>query len=583
MFEHMIDVEQLADLDPAGVLAETERAQVEMVAAEVRRFWLAAHWVDVNSGDALTELRRARGVRVLPGMERAKRSGADGTPLVAEFAVAELGAVAGMSPQSVRCFVEDAVNVRHRHPVLWSALQTGRGRVWQAREIARLCATAGLDQAQAAWVDAVTTPYLVSLPWTRFRALVDAKIIEADPAAAQERARAAALARFVRTGQSNEFGIKSIYARATAGDAICFTAMVDRIAHVLAEHGDTEPVDVLRSKALGILATPARALQMLLNAAPDGTAPNGTAPNGTAAGGDDADKDAAPDDADGDAPGDAPENDAPGDAHGAGDADVDLEPGNDEDLLGNAADGAHGPAGPAGPAGPDNPGDSGPFTGPGARAIAAARARVDPKRLLSQATLYVHLSQESLHHRGGVARVEGTGPITIEQVVDFLGHANVRVTPVADVAGQVPVDGYEVPARMREALHLRHPACVWPWATHLSRRKDADHVAPYLSPDQGGPSGQTSMDNLAWLSRLPHRLKTHGRWRLRQPTPGVMQWRSPHGYWFRVDHQGTHPLGRETDPGQPPAPTRKASVTWPGTPASPLEHHLADLLQRHRH
>jgi hypothetical protein len=63
------------------------------------------------------------------------------------------------------------------------------------------------------------------------------------------------------------------------------------------------------------------------------------------------------------------------------------------------------------------------------------------------------------------------------------------------------------------------------------------------------------MGNLAWLSRLPHRLKTHGRWRLRQPTPGVMQWRSPHGYWYRVDHQGTHPLGKETEPGQPPAQT----------------------------
>jgi hypothetical protein len=44
------------------------------------------------------------------------------------------------------------------------------------------------------------------------------------------------------------------------------------------------------------------------------------------------------------------------------------------------------------------------------------------------------------------------------------------------------------------------------------------------------------------------------QWRLRQPSPGVFQWRTPHGYWFRVDHRGTHPLGTETHPGQPPAP-----------------------------
>jgi hypothetical protein len=489
MFEYMIEVEQLADLDAAGVLAEAEAAQSAMVAAEVRRFWLAAHWVDLHSGEALAGERRARGVRVLPGMERAKRSGADGTPLVAEFAAVELGAVLGMGPVAAGCLVRDAVNVRHRHPVLWAALLAGRGRVWQAREVARLCATAGLDSVQAGWVDAVTSPYLASLPWGRFVALVEAKVIEADPAAARERARAAALARFVRTGQSTEFGIKSIYARAEAGDAVCFTAMVDRIAHVLAEGGDSDPVEVLRSKALGVLATPARALQMLLEAAPSGAAGNddgGTNPDnvtGAAAADEDAWPDGAGDHADDDAPADdAGGNDARGDGDAAEGPGADGTP-----PAGDTEDGPDGPDGPDDSDGPGGPGGSGPFTGPGARAIAAALARVDPKRLLPTATLYVHLSAESLTCGGGVARMEGTGPITAEQVKSFLGHANVRVTPVVDVAGQAPVDGYEVPDRMREALHLRHPACAGPWSTHLSRRKDADHVDPYTSPDDGAP------------------------------------------------------------------------------------------------
>ncbi|HEX6246482.1 MAG TPA: hypothetical protein VFZ64_01310, partial [Nocardioidaceae bacterium] len=123
-----------------------------------------------------------------------------------------------------------------------------------------------------------------------------------------------------------------------------------------------------------------------------------------------------------------------------------------------------------------------------------------------------------------------------------------------------PVDGYEVPARMREALHLRQPACSSPWGTNLSRRKDADHVVPYLPPDRGGPPGQTGMGNLAPLSRFPHRVKTHGRWRLRQPRPGVYEWRSPHGYWWRIDHRGTHPLNREDEPGVPPAQTWESPV-----------------------
>jgi hypothetical protein len=114
-----------------------------------------------------------------------------------------------------------------------------------------------------------------------------------------------------------------------------------------------------------------------------------------------------------------------------------------------------------------------------------------------------------------------------------------------------------VPARIGEALWLRNPACVTPYSSNLSRKKDADHVVSYLSPEQGGPPGQTSMENLGLLSRFPHPVKTHGRWRLRQPSPGVFEWRSPHGYGFRVDHRGTHPLGKDPDQ-HPIVPNRGA-------------------------
>ncbi len=170
--------------------------------------------------------------------------------------------------------------------------------------------------------------------------------------------------------------------------------------------------------------------------------------------------------------------------------------------------------------------------------------RVDPARLLPAATLYLHMSSDSFtRDRAGVARFEGVGPITPAQAIEVLGdHCRVRITPVIDVADQAPVDGYETPTRMREALHLRNPVCVFPWATNRSRARDAEHTIPYLSPDDGGPPGQTNMANLAMIGRFPHRLKTHGRWRLRQPTPGVFLWRSPHGWYFHVDHTGTHPI-----------------------------------------
>jgi hypothetical protein len=173
---------------------------------------------------------------------------------------------------------------------------------------------------------------------------------------------------------------------------------------------------------------------------------------------------------------------------------------------------------------------------------------VDPRRLLPPATLYVHLTDRMLTGSPGVARIEGVGPATRQQVIELLGHTNVRVVPVLDLADQRPVDAYEVPTAMAEALHLLALACASPWSANLSRRKDRDHVIPYQDPDEGGPPGQTRLDNLAPLHRFPHRVKTHGRWHLEQHAPGVYEWTSPHGYRYRVDHHGTHPLGKTDTP-----------------------------------
>ena len=501
-------LEWIGELDGEAACSVVAERHSELVRTEAELFYLAAHWAVLHSGEALKDRRRRTGEPVLPGMERAKRAGADGTPEVAEFAAMELGALMGMGHVAAGYYQRDAVNVRHRHPLLWESVGEGRARVWQARRIAQACAHLTLDEAR--WVDAQTTPYAGALPWGRMESLVAAKVVEVDPEAAEQRRVAAAMARFVRTGRSSEFGLKTLVARASAGDVIFFVAMVDRLADILAEDGDTDPVDVRRSKAIGILATPERALRLLQASA------------------------AAHEDDD-DQPGDdQPGDDQPGPV---GEADVHPSQNDADDTTDNTADGSARRTDAAGRVFGDG------IPGCPCACMCGGRTGWDPRRLLPSAVLYLHLSEESLVHGGGVARMEGVGPVTVEQLVELLGHTNVEVKPVVDVAGQVPVDGYEVPDRMREALHLRGPACGAPWATHTSRRKDADHVRPYVAPDKGGPPGQTAMGNLTWLSRFAHRVKTHGRWRLRQPDPGVLEWTSPHGYTWRVDHTGTRYLG----------------------------------------
>ncbi len=62
----------------------------------------------------------------------------------------------------------------------------------------------------------------------------------------------------------SEDGLKTIVAKAAAGDAVWFLATVNRIAEILAARGDTDPVGARRAKAVGIVARPAEALRLLI-------------------------------------------------------------------------------------------------------------------------------------------------------------------------------------------------------------------------------------------------------------------------------------------------------------------------------
>jgi hypothetical protein len=217
-------------------------------------------------------------------------------------------------------------------------------------------------------------------------------------------------------------------------------------------------------------------------------------------------------------------------------------------------------------------------------AFLAALQRVDPRRLGPAATLYVHMSRESFDAAragvgAGVARVEGVGPVTIGQAQQFLGHARVRMQPVIDLAEDTAVDGYEVPDRMAEALHLRSPAGVFPYSSNHSRRKDRDHTKAFVPRVRGGPPGQTRISNLGPMGRYTHRVKTHGRgWRHYQPMPGVFLWRTPHGYWLRTDATGTHRLGKY--PSRWERAGLGALAAQLADTDSPAEQHYADLLTR---
>ena len=189
--------------------------------------------------------------------------------------------------------------------------------------------------------------------------------------------------------------------------------------------------------------------------------------------------------------------------------------------------------------------------------------------------LYVRVTEDTLRSGVGVAHVEsGIGPVALGAVKDLLGHHRVTVRPVLTLAGQAPVDAYEIPHDMREALRLARPSSVFPWTTTGtgagSSAPDTDHTVAYLPMDRGGPPGQTAIGNLGPITRTGHRVKTHARgWAHHQPHPGVYTWRTRHGYTYTVDNDGTHPHGRHppAHPDHPAHPDSSAGdvidlATW---------------------
>ena len=363
----------------------------------------------------------------VPGMEVLLPLAGEGTPAVAEFAPAELGAALGMTTRAATELIGEGLELAHRLPRCWRRVQSFDLPAWRARLIAR--ETMSLSPEAADFVDAQVAPGAHRVTTHRMKKLVEAALLRVGVVAPE----LAPDARSVRLSPPGSDGLTYLSLTCDTPDALAFDRAVDRVATALGSLGDTDPRDARRAKAVGILADP----QLML------------------------------------------------------------------DLRNGVVT-------------PD---------------LKCFRPPV-------YVELFVHLTADALED-GGVARVEDAGPVVSDAVRRWLGRTDFHVRPVLDLASGSSVDAYEVPTRMREAQHALSPYCVFPWCNRPSRACDMDHTQPYVSPDDGGPPGQTRPDNLGPLCRRHHRLKTFGDWHLEQPTKGQFDWTSPGGAHYRVDSTGT--------------------------------------------
>jgi hypothetical protein len=651
----MFDID-FTDCDAAETLARAAAAHERQRRSELELILSAQHYARLHPSPV-----RVRD-DVLPGGEQGRVYGGDGCPEIAEFAVAEFGVMTGRSPGSAAKFIGQAVALEYRFPLTWERVQSGDATGWRALQVVQECVTLSFEAA--AIVDRRVADIIDSVTFLQLQKIMKAASWEADPDAAKAKAKAEAKERGVWIGRTDHHGTTRLYIKATTGDVIALNATIAQLADALAALGDSDPVDLRRAKAAGLLSDPDLAADLLAAAQHLATThPTEPVDDEPAAGGDpepvtppladQADQTCPGDhlaesDLNDEADRDTPHPATPGhplDDHTA--PDTAFEPAtqripdpashhssdrskkhadhrvDDDALIDGLADGLAEPGvddeadrDSPHPSTPDHPLDQerpsatepepdsldrGRLIDPAAppderRSIlrsalgsgrrpepaddparagmdtaarlelrrkidAARRDRPNQGRRIYQTVVNLHITDETLLAGGGIARVEGYGPVYTDQLEELLGHHRIVLRPVIDLNTALSVHAYEIPTGIRDQVNLRYPVEQFPYGTGETRTttnptsgartsSDLDHIQPYR-PD--GSPDQTNTNNLAPLLRFSHRLKTHGDWTVRRIDKHTLEWTTKHGFKFHVDHNGTHPVRGPEPPTTPPS------------------------------
>lgn len=416
----MAGTQTLASMSEPELLAYGEEQERAARVAECNKILFAQAWAAANPGQCLQPAKDDSADK--PGRERARQLGAAGTPTVAEFAPATLGARLRISAHAGARLMADAIDIRHRLPNIQGLVETGEADARRARYVAQQ--TRELSAAEAALVDEHLVVVVAgSISWRRFELVVAAAVLNAAPELARRRALAAHRPTFTRIPGMEHDGSAALLARGDVASITQIQESVNAHAETLPPLSEAETIGERRIRAL-----------------------------------------------------------------------VDLTAG-----------------------GPSNP---------------------------PQVQLHVHTFADDPTDPDGevppIARVEGHGPVSTAWLSGLLGaKATFTVRPVLDIPGLAPVDAYEIPHRHRRAVRMITPADTFPWANCLSDRMDIDHTEPW-KPD--GPPGQSRIGNYGPMTRHHHRIKTHGRWEVKQPFAGIYLWRDPAGAIYLVDATGTRRL-----------------------------------------
>ncbi|MBU3716308.1 MAG: DUF222 domain-containing protein [Candidatus Nanopelagicaceae bacterium] len=124
------------------------------------------------------------------------------------------------------------------------------------------------------------------------------------------------------------------------------------------------------------------------------------------------------------------------------------------------------------------------------------------------------------------AELEGHGPIPASIARKLAADGKWRKFVTDPLTGNLLDMGrnHYLPSQyLVDFLTARDRTCRFPGCSHPARLSDIDHAKSW---EEGG---HTNPENLGFLCRRHHRLKTHGGWRLESHVDGSCTWTSPQG------------------------------------------------------
>jgi hypothetical protein len=257
-----------ADALTASDLLASIRASRDLENTEAaRQLDLAARWADLHPPESI----HFAAAFTVPGTDHEEPLAGEGCPLVAEFCIAELGTVLGISSTSAKKLIGHALELRHRLPRLWTQVQSGHVPAWRARSVAEttIHSTPALTREAAAFVDAQIAAVAGRIGPAQLDRLVAETIkrydlAAADPAADPEDGYLSVDPRHA-TLQDDDVhfaGTMRFEAELDIADALDLNHALAQMAAEQKALGSAESLDVRRAKALGDLARTQTALDL---------------------------------------------------------------------------------------------------------------------------------------------------------------------------------------------------------------------------------------------------------------------------------------------------------------------------------